>query len=1415
MPRDRKRGALHWLRALHLTGKRTADKRLDFVVIGAQKSGTTSLHQYLDQHPDIFMSKPMKEPRYFLPFDETQRYYLEATQLRLTSKEELYREHMLRNYRGERLFGESSTDYTFFDRARQYRIPEVIHEYNPRMKLVYILRNPLARLRSNYLHDSREGREHGITFSDYLLKGGRQHVLTSLYGYQRAAYTPLFPAKRFKLLIFEDLVRDPNAVVQEVFEFLGVEPLRRADFRRAYNVSTNRDEFDPEDLKLSSEVYEELHARIRKDVDTIGTALGRDLWKTWDLSPERWCRKHAFVQGGRRLQGEDQAPTAPDRRSVVVVANNAASILERSMARVRGHGKSDVELVVVDQGSTDGTLDLLAELDAQIDCYVSMPQLGFARAVDLGIALARSEQVTLWKAGEETPRFERLLTALHPSTRDDEDKRLTPEAQTRQLADASKRLRRIFPYLTEEEVDTLVRSRFDLSLIEPLLAICERYAHREQRFAEALRCALEVRLRYGEGFVFKGAEIDQYLAHYVALAERLDVPLSAFRVEEPGARVGEYLAQIDAMQESLRQADDGGGESVRILHFASLFSSPSETFIYDLIQRLEAEPWSRNVVLCDERLLASERPFDRCFAIDWDRMHESVRELVYRHLFRALAPDVCIGHFALNGWKLHERLQPLGIRIPTVQMTHGIDVALISSEPDYREYILKHAAVDPSTRFTAVSRYLSNELHRRGVPESRITLIPNVIHPRFFSNRKVDNYYDGSRDLQVLSVGRLIGWKGHRELFEGVKYFVDHVSTRIRLTLVYGKGDDELPRLELQARLLGIRDRVDFVEFVNFDEDPGFYARFDLFVSASKYSEGPTRRSETFGMSTLEAIAAGLPVIVTDAGGTPEVVGVEGRHVRIVPHGDGLAIGKALEAVVRDGGAFSDNEEYARARLDLFSPARQTSQLKAVVEEVCARRPRVSLLTSEITGGAGAAASRVHLSLLKNGLDSELVTRDNTSARPPGPRYRFLSAEIGQGWDELYSSRHIKPDYTVFSLNEPQLHNATLERLCAQADVINIHWFARFLSVENIGYLSNLGKPLVITVRDMNPLTGGCHYFHDCDRWRADCYGCPQLVGDIDHFPAQVLAAKKRLWNMDNITLVALSDHTAAILARSSLFAGCEVRVIGNPIDIGVFRARPDARQRLHLRPEPKRALFISSFQSKVKGRAELQLALAALKRRHPEFKLQLMAAGANTASFTEKDFSYPVFDLGRIEGADRLADVYSAVDVTVIPSLEETFSNTAAESVACGTPIVGFQTGAIRDIAGDGQRGQSVPVGDTDQLAEALYETLQRERPARECRDYAERHFTFEGQGALYASLFEELTQRDHKLRAMYIEDVDPSLATGLVSWYSRTRAGMVGGHDVEEIVRSKAFRLARTVGGSYREFKRLLDTFRLNTRG
>jgi glycosyltransferase involved in cell wall biosynthesis len=119
---------------------------------------------------------------------------------------------------------------------------------------------------------------------------------------------------------------------------------------------------------------------------------------------------------------------------------------------------------------------------------------------------------------------------------------------------------------------------------------------------------------------------------------------------------------------------------------------------------------------------------------------------------------------------------------------------------------------------------------------------------------------------------------------------------------------------------------------------------------------------------------------------------------------------------------------------------------------------------------------------------------------------------------------------------------------------------------------------------------------------------------------------------------------------------------------------------------------------------------------------------------------------LGYISDNAKLASAYAAADVVVVPSLEETFSNTAAEAVACGVPVVGFKTGAIPDLAVDGKTGYTYRIGDTDGLAEGVRRVLTGPDLGGNCRAHAETMLSFMTQARRYETLFHELVARNQR---------------------------------------------------------------------
>jgi Sulfotransferase family len=181
-------------------------KMPNLFVVGAMKAATTSLHNYLALHPDIFMTrKPWKEPGFFVKemnWDKGMAWYLGLFE---EAGEERYR-------------GESTTDYT---KAPHYAgVPERIHAACPDAKIIYVMRDPIERAISQYWWEveySGEGRKmpHAILENDWILD-------TSNYAMQLKPYLGLFGKANVMALTSEELVVQPSQTLLAVFAWLGL-----------------------------------------------------------------------------------------------------------------------------------------------------------------------------------------------------------------------------------------------------------------------------------------------------------------------------------------------------------------------------------------------------------------------------------------------------------------------------------------------------------------------------------------------------------------------------------------------------------------------------------------------------------------------------------------------------------------------------------------------------------------------------------------------------------------------------------------------------------------------------------------------------------------------------------------------------------------------------------------------------------------------------------------------------------------------------------------------------------------------------------------------------------------------------------------------------------------------------------------
>jgi glycosyltransferase involved in cell wall biosynthesis len=893
---------------------------------------------------------------------------------------------------------------------------------------------------------------------------------------------------------------------------------------------------------------------------------------------------------------------------------------------------------------------------------------------------------------------------------------------------------RLFPSLTEDEAETVYRFRFDRKLVLLVTAIVERMRN-DPLFIAAMRSYVRHCVSMRPNFVITPDDPRRLLPELIRLCDLLDIDLRNLQVTTPTGPISEVFDRLDAtIARRKSQA------KTTILHVVTVFSAPSETFIYDLVTRLDACDDLDNFVLYETRELSQERPFDKTLGVVWKDNTAVISGLIYRHILQRLRPDLIIAHFAINEFRWAQRTLPLGLELPTICMCHGIDVFKLREGGNYTDHV-RALGQRQDVVFTAVSDYLRRELVANGVPADRVHLVHNTVNDRFAAHRRTTGHYRRDRTLQLLAMGRLIDWKGHRYLIQALARFRDICTSDVHLTIVYGNGAQELETLTDLVALLDLASHVTFLPFVDLAQDPGFIARFDLFVHPSTISDQSPYPTESFGVALLEAIASGLPVITTDAGGLPEVVGdTPTPYARIVPQADATALADALADLWQDGTAFADNLAYATDRLTAFSAPAQIARMRAIIDDLARPRLSAALFSTMTTSGAGYAALRVHRGLRQAGVRSQIFTTTDDHYEEPGHVLIEHPSGNYKQWRRLF--RMVDSTKTIFTVNDDHIPTAALLKMAEPFDVINLHWHARFLSVENIAALTWSGKPVVMTIRDMFPVTGGCHYFHGCDGWQKDCATCPQIPYDMPGFPAAVLDMKRRLYNFDNLTLVALSRHTRDLLARAPAFRDCRIEIIPNSIETDVFRPydRIAARKALGLPLDRKIIGYVPSYSSEVKGFRELAAALSQLNAVVPGLDPFVMLVG-NAATAAEA-ITLDKVSLGYISENQDLARAYSAADIIVVPSLEETFSNTAAEAISCGVPVVGFRTGAIGDLAINGKTGYTCEVGDIAGLARGIATTLTGPDMRQACRRHAEETLSFLTQAHRYQDLFTDLVR-------------------------------------------------------------------------
>ncbi len=386
------------------------------------------------------------------------------------------------------------------------------------------------------------------------------------------------------------------------------------------------------------------------------------------------------------------------------------------------------------------------------------------------------------------------------------------------------------------------------------------------------------------------------------------------------------------------------------------------------------------------------------------------------------------------------------------------------------------------------------------------------------------------------------------------------------------------------------------------------------------------------------------------------------------------------------------------------------------------------------SGSVGRIAVDIYHTLEKNG-DKGMIAYGRRTA-PEGIRAFRFGSPLDMGVHVL--STFFRGEHGFASGRQTKRLIGRIRKW--NPDVIhlqNIHGFV--LQVEILfAYLKEAGKPVVWTLHDCWPYTGHCAFYDytACEGWKTGCRACREYQRTYpyalfrNHTIQNYERKRTAFTGVADLTIVTPSRWLAGEVKQSFL-KEYPVQVIPNGIDRKCFRpVKSLLRQRLGLEGRFV-ILGVANVWERRKG---LEYFVKLSGRLSEEYKVILIGLSKKQI----KSLPENIIGLERTSGAEELAEYYSMADVFVNATLEDNFPTTNLEALACGTPVITFNTGGSPESV-DESCGQVVPKGDTEALIKAIRQEREAPRQSESCLKRAERYEKYDR--------FQEYVELYHRL--------------------------------------------------------------------
>lgn len=285
-------------------------------------------------------------------------------------------------------------------------------------------------------------------------------------------------------------------------------------------------------------------------------------------------------------------------------------------------------------------------------------------------------------------------------------------------------------------------------------------------------------------------------------------------------------------------------------------------------------------------------------------------------------------------------------------------------------------------------------------------------------------------------------------------------------------------------------------------------------------------------------------------------------------------------------------------------------------------------------------------------------------------------------------------------------------------DIVNLHCVnGNTLNLaQTIRYLKENHIKTVLSIHAEFPYTGGCGHALDCDLWQTGCYQCPQFHQPGSQLPVSYFFDRTaEQWKLmenayhdfEELVVTCVSPWLEERARKSPFFQGREVVTVMNGLNTDIFHPRHfEHLIHRHQLNNKKIILHVTpNFYSSIKGGQYVLKIAHRLQKERDDVRMVICGYNGNGEDLPEN-----VIPIRFTRNQEELAEYYSMANLTLLTSLKETFSMVCAESLCCGTPIVGFKAGGPESIS-IGQYSEFVDFGDVDALYDSVLRWLDKPR--------------------------------------------------------------------------------------------------------